>query len=139
MCTIRVFFGIFFPYNDFDVGIHGFQCHCTSRNESTAPYWYDHCIYIWYLLNNFKTHSSLASNNVWMVIPGNIFENHLDIQMSPSTGPKIFWAGPNFLCQTKNLFTYCGSQSQTFCAIEKDDLHSVKLFFVLAQKFLKRH
>ena len=27
----------------------------------------------------------------------------------PSTGPKIFWAGPNFLCQTKNTFTYCGS------------------------------
>ena len=27
----------------------------------------------------------------------------------PFTGPKIFCAGPNFLCQTKNLFTYCGS------------------------------
>ena len=25
------------------------------------------------------------------------------------TGPKMFWACPNFLCQTKNLFTYCGS------------------------------
>jgi len=24
----------------------------------------------------------------------------------PFTGPKMFWAGPNFLCQTKNLFTY---------------------------------
>ena len=30
-------------------------------------------------------------------------------------------------------------QSQTFCARQKDDLHSVKLVFVLAQKFLKRH
>ena len=27
----------------------------------------------------------------------------------PFTGPKMFWAGPNFLCQTKKLFTYCGS------------------------------
>ena len=27
----------------------------------------------------------------------------------PFTGPKMVWAGPNFLCQTKNLFTYCGS------------------------------
>ena len=28
----------------------------------------------------------------------------------PFTGrPKTFCAGPNFLCQTKNLFTYCGS------------------------------
>ena len=25
---------------------------------------------------------------------------------------KTFWAGPNFLCQTKNLFTYCGSHQQ---------------------------
>ena len=36
-----------------------------------------------------------------------------DIQQAlmpcPFTGPKMFWAGPNFLCQTKNLFTYCGS------------------------------
>ena len=27
----------------------------------------------------------------------------------PFTGPKMFWAVPNFLCQTKNLFKYCGS------------------------------
>ena len=27
----------------------------------------------------------------------------------PFTGPKMFGAGPNILCQTKNLFTYCGS------------------------------
>ena len=30
-------------------------------------------------------------------------------------------------------------QSQTFCARQKDNLHSVKLVFVPAQKFLKRH
>ena len=29
----------------------------------------------------------------------------------PFTGPKMFWAGPNFLCLTKNLFTYCGSHN----------------------------
>ena len=27
----------------------------------------------------------------------------------PFTGPKMFWVGPNVLCQTKNLFTYCSS------------------------------
>ena len=27
----------------------------------------------------------------------------------PFRGLKMFWAGPNFLCWTKNLFTYCGS------------------------------
>ena len=49
----------------------------------------------------------------------------------PFTCPKMFCASPNFLCHTKKLFTYCAST--------KDDLHSVKLVFVLAQKFLKRH
>ena len=27
----------------------------------------------------------------------------------PFTGPKMFWAGPNILCRTKNLFMYCAS------------------------------
>ena len=36
-------------------------------------------------------------------------------------------------------FIYILWQSQTFCARQKDDLHSVKLVFVSAQKFLKRH
>ena len=46
----------------------------------------------------------------------------------PFTGPKMFCAGPNFLSQPKNLFT--------FCARQKDDLHSAKLFFVPAQNIL---
>ena len=42
------------------------------------------------------------------------FEKKLPIFLTllmpcPFTGPKMFWAGPNFLCQTKNLFTYFGS------------------------------
>ena len=45
------------------------------------------------------------------------------------TSPKMFSAGPNFLCQTKNLFTYCGSHKH-FVPEKKDDLHSVKLVFV---------
>ena len=53
----------------------------------------------------------------------------------PFTGPKLFWADPNFLCQTENSFTYCGSQKR-FCAGQKDDLHSVKLVIVLAQNLL---
>jgi len=35
-------------------------------------------------------------------------------------------------------FIYILWQSQTFCARQKHDLHSVKLVFVTAQKFLKR-
>ena len=48
----------------------------------------------------------------------------------PFTGPKIFWAGPNFLRQTKNLFTYCGSHKH----FVPDYLNSAKLVFVPAQK-----
>ena len=60
------------------------------------------------------------------------------IMPCPFTGPKMFWAGPIFLFQTKNLFTYCGSHKY-FVPDKKDDLHSVKLIFVPVQKFLKRH
>ena len=56
----------------------------------------------------------------------------------PFTGPKMFWAGPSFLCETKDLFTYCGSHKH-FLLDKKDDLHSVKLVFVPVQQFLKRH
>ena len=31
------------------------------------------------------------------------------IMPCPFTGPKMFWNGPNVLCHTKNLFTYCGN------------------------------
>ena len=58
-------------------------------------------------------------------------KNLIAFMPCPFTGPKMFWASPNFLCQTKKLSTYCGRQ--------KDDLHSVKFVFVPAQKFLKRH
>ena len=34
----------------------------------------------------------------------------LDSNALPFKGPKMFWAGPNFLRLTKNLFTYCGSR-----------------------------
>jgi hypothetical protein len=47
----------------------------------------------------------------------------------PFTDPKTFWAGPNILYHTKNLFT--------FLARQKDDLLSVKLFFVPARKFFR--
>ena len=36
-------------------------------------------------------------------------------------------------------YVYILWQSQKLCARQKDDLHSVKLFFVPAQIFLKRH
>ena len=55
-----------------------------------------------------------------------------------------FYRSQNVLCRSKffvsdQKFIYILCQSQTFCARQKDDLHSVKLVFVPAQKFLKRH
>ena len=47
--------------------------------------------------------------------------------------------GRSKLFVSEQKFIYILYQSQTFCAIQKDDLHSVKLVFVSAQKFLKRH
>jgi hypothetical protein len=55
-----------------------------------------------------------------------------------------FYRSQNVLCQSKvfvsdQKFIYILCQSQTFFARQKNDLHSVKLVFVPAQKFLKRH
>ena len=53
----------------------------------------------------------------------------------PLTGPKMFWAGPNFFVpDQKSIYILC--QSQRFFARQKDDLHSVKLVFMPAQIFL---
>ena len=35
--------------------------------------------------------------------------NFYSLMPCPFTGPKMFCAGPKFLCQNKKLFTYCGS------------------------------
>ena len=32
----------------------------------------------------------------------------------PAIGPKMFWAGPNFLCKNKNWFLYC-ARSKLLC------------------------
>ena len=43
-----------------------------------------------------------------------------------STDPKLFWAGPNFFAQTKNLYT--------FCATPKDYFHSLSIIGFSADK-----
>ena len=55
-----------------------------------------------------------------------------------------FYRSQNVLCRSKffesdQKFIDILCQSQIFCARQKDDLHSVKLVYVPAQKFLKRH
>ena len=60
------------------------------------------------------------------------------------TNALSFYRSQNILCWS-NFFVpdkkciYILWQSQTFCARQIDHLHSVKLVFVPAQKFLKRH
>ena len=80
-----------------------------------------------------------GKNQISVIYALDVDLHQYSLMPCPFTGPKMFWAGPNVLCQTKNLFTYLLWQSQTFCARQKDHLHSVKLVFVPTQKFLKRH
>ena len=56
----------------------------------------------------------------------------------PFTGRKyVFCRSKFFVLDQKFIYILC--QSQIFCARQKDDLHSVKLIFVPAQKVLKNH
>ena len=49
----------------------------------------------------------------------------------PFTGPKMFCAGPIFLCQTKIFFTYCGSH--------KNFVPDKKMICIQKNCFLCRH
>ena len=59
----------------------------------------------------------------------------------PFTGPKMFWAGPNVLCQTKNLFTYCGQTKRCFAFCKIGFCYSTNVFeeVLNAVKFLGWH
>ena len=62
-----------------------------------------------------------------------VFSNALSFYMSQNV---LGWS--KFFVPDQK-FIYILWQSQTFCARQKDDLHSEKLFFVPAQNCLKRH
>ena len=65
--------------------------------------------------------------------------NPCSLMPCPFTGPKMFWTGPNFLCQNKNLSTYCPDivAVKNILCQKKDDLHSVKLFLCRHKSFFK--
>ena len=48
------------------------------------------------------------------------------------TGPNKFWAG-QFFCARPKIYLRIVAVTNTFCARQKDDLHSVKLVFGPAQ------
>ena len=52
----------------------------------------------------------------------------------PFTGPKMFWAGPNVLCQTKNLTAFSAS-SKNFVLAQKPILLNVNHLFIWHKKF----
>ena len=52
--------------------------------------------------------SSSSGQNMSILAKADL-KKYIRLMPCPFTGPKMFWAGPNFLCQTKNLFTYCGN------------------------------
>ena len=50
------------------------------------------------------------TRNIGLKTMVSMITNFMILLPCPFTGPKMFWAGPIFLCQTKILFTYYGSQ-----------------------------
>ena len=64
-------------------------------------------------------------------------DNWVPHMSCPFTGLKMFWAGSNFLCETKNSFTLqvskCYEQVQIFCARQKIHLHIVAVKKKLCQ------
>ena len=65
-----------------------------------------------YYVQNFLSKSQIGPSGIGLkrVEIENLYPtNNANLMPCPFTGPKMFWAGSNFLCQTKNSFTYCGS------------------------------
>ena len=99
-----------------------------SENYLKSPWWY-FSIY-W----NAKKISRIICENYKIF---NMSFGSYILMPCPFTGPKLFWAGPNFFAPDQK-FVYILWQSQTFCVRQKDDLYSAKLVFAPAQMFLKR-
>ena len=79
-----------------------------------------------------------------LLITVNFYHQVITKKIHSFTNAQSFYRSQNVLDWSKFFvpdqnFIYILWQSQTFCARQKDDLHSVKLVFVPAQKFLKRH
>ena len=90
-------------------------------------------------INQFEGKGGLISEDILDLVQSLLNMKEIGVLMPwPFTGRKMVWAGANFFAPDQK-FIYILWQSQTFFARQKDDLHSVKLVFVPAQKFLKRH
>ena len=76
---------------------------------------------------------SLDFQNIYNFLhkPGFHFNSFL--MPCPSTGPKLFWAGPNFCTGQKNYLHFVPVPN--ILCHTKNYFHSVNLFFVPAQKF----
>ena len=66
---------------------------------------FGHSEVVQFLVDKGANHSD--QSHYIEVAQGAIFMEQ-NMMPCPFTGPKMFWAGPNCLCQTKNLFTNCG-------------------------------
>ena len=101
---------------------------------------------------NFFTHVFPNNNDSWCLLDveaKNTVYSRFTVKLRVKT--HLFYSNALSFNRSQNVldrskffvpdqrFIYILWQSQTFCARQKDDLHSVKLFFVPAQKFLKRH
>ena len=98
-------------FNQKDDHIKRIVSKCSTLHEIYKPPWW--CIGPWMNVIVMLIKEKFASN---MELHRSDFStNSTDSSMTqivmpcPFTGPKMFCASPNFLCRTKNLFTYCAS------------------------------
>ena len=112
----------------FCIKIHGFLMHTWKKGQQ----------YNWMVIH-------ILQNKLWYVQKQTTFAEPRYLGESCQECYALsFYRSKNVLSWSKffepaQKIIYVLCQSQTFCARQKDDLHSAKLFFVPAQKFLKRH
>ena len=114
----------------------------TSRFQNSTPKFkikdenFNDCVSISTNSSISSIKSYRASIKGWKILKTNcgVFESSA---LSFYRSQNILGWSKFFVPDQKVIYIFW--QSQTFCARQKDDLHSVKLVFVPAQKCLKRH
>ena len=97
----------------------------------------DSRVLIRYILHTYSQFMVLKSTLHCMVPKHSCIVRYYTYALSFYRSQNVLCLSKFFMSDQKFIYIFC--QSQTFCARQRDDLHSVNFFFVPAQKFLKRH
>ena len=88
------------------------------------------------MLRQSQTFCAKQKDDLHSVTVFFVLAQKLILQMPcPFTSPKMFCAGPNFLCQSKNLIAFSAS-SRTFVPAQKAILLQAKHLFVWHKMFV---